>query len=99
MKFACERRCIVDDLYITLQSAPDWLWMAVVVGLVIALMVRNQRQAYAYGVWDATHRPEAPAVVNVLNTVERRAWRDGEVAHLFATDVQLASTSRKRHHL
>ena len=89
----------MDDLYITIQSAPDWLWMAVVVGLVIALMVRNQRQAYAYGVWDATHRPDAPAVVNVLNTVERRAWRDGEVAHLFVADVQLASTSRKRNHL
>jgi hypothetical protein len=88
----------MNDFYIAMDTAPDWLWMAIVVGLVIALMVRNQRQAYAYGVWDATHTPDAPAVTSVLNTVERRAWKDGEVAHLFATDVQLASTSRKGHH-
>jgi hypothetical protein len=88
----------MNNFFIAMETAPEWLWMAIVVGLVIALMVRNQRQAYAYGVWDATHTPDAPAVKSVLNTVERRAWRDGEVAHLFTTDVQLASTSRKRHH-
>ena len=89
----------MDNLVFVIQSAPEWVWVAIVVGLVIALMVRNQRQAYAYGVWDATHTPHAAAVTAVLDTVERRAWRDGEVAHLFATDVQLASTVHKRHHL
>jgi hypothetical protein len=87
----------VNDLLTAIETAPDWFWMVLVAGLIIAVMVRNQRQAYAYGVWDATHTPDSPAVTTVLNSVERRAWRDGEVAHLFATDVQLASTSRKRH--
>ena len=53
----------MNDLLTTLESAPEWVWMIVLVALVIALMVRNQRQAYAYGVWDATHTPASPAVI------------------------------------
>lgn len=89
----------MNNPILAIEGAPEWVWVAIVVGLLIALMVRNQRQAYAYGVWDATHAPNSPAVRTVLNTVERRAWRDGELAHLFATDVQLASTVSKRHHI
>ncbi|HVJ06836.1 MAG TPA: hypothetical protein VM554_00455 [Acidisarcina sp.] len=89
----------MDSLFWTMDQVPAWLWIAAAVGLVIALMVRNQRQAYAYGVWDAIHSPNAPAVKEVLNTVERRAWRDGEVANLFATNVQLTGTTSKRQHL
>jgi hypothetical protein len=87
----------MNDLVMTLESAPEWVWMIILVALVISLMVRNQRQAYAYGVWDATHTPESPAVIHVLDSTERRAWKDGEVAHLFATDVQLIGIAGKRH--
>jgi len=87
----------MNDLLTTLESAPEWVWMIALVALVIALMVRNQRQAYAYGVWDATHTPSSPSVISVLDSTERRAWKDGEVAHLFATDVQLIGTAGKRH--
>ncbi len=94
-----EGKPLMSTLVWAAEAAPQWLRVAIVVGLVIAIMIRNQRQAYAYGVWDATRNPDSQGVRTVLNKVERWAWRDGEVAHLFSSDVHLVGTKSEQHNL